>query len=64
MGRKEENIKRVMRLMENLENVRNLGTAAHIDHGKTTLSDSLLAGAGLMSFELAGVQLALDYDPQ
>jgi len=64
MGRKEENIKKVTRLMENLENVRNLGTAAHIDHGKTTLSDSLLAGAGLMSYELAGVQLALDYDPQ
>ena len=64
MGRKEENIKRVTRLMGNLEQVRNLGTAAHIDHGKTTLSDSLLAGAGLMSYELAGQQLALDYDPQ
>jgi len=64
MGRKEDNIKKVTKLMTNLEYVRNIGTVAHIDHGKTTLSDSLLAGAGLMSFDLAGSQLALDYDEQ
>jgi elongation factor 2 len=64
MGRKEDNIKKVTRLMYQLEYVRNIGTVAHIDHGKTTLSDSLMAGAGLMSFELAGSQLALDYDEQ
>jgi elongation factor 2 len=64
MGRKEDNIKKVTQLMTNLKYVRNIGTVAHIDHGKTTLSDSLLAGAGLMSFELAGSQLALDYDEQ
>ena len=33
----------------------------HIDHGKTTLSDSLLAGAGMISEELAGQQLAMDF---
>ncbi len=64
MGRKEENIKKVVKLMNTLEQVRNIGTAAHIDHGKTRLSDSLLAGAGLMSLDLAGTQLALDYDEQ
>ncbi len=64
MGRKEENIARVEALMSDLKHVRNIGTAAHIDHGKTTLSDSLLAGAGLISEELAGSQLALDYDEQ
>jgi elongation factor 2 len=64
MGRKEDNIKKVTELMTNLKYVRNIGTVAHIDHGKTTLSDSLLAGAGLISFELAGSQLALDYDEQ
>jgi elongation factor 2 len=64
MGRKEDNINKVKKLMNNLEYVRNIGTVAHIDHGKTTLSDSLMAGAGLMSFELAGSQLALDYDEQ
>src|SRR3970282_605136 len=64
MGRKEENIARVRSLMNDLTHVRNIGTAAHIDHGKTTLSDSLLSGAGLISEELAGSQPALDYDPQ
>src|SRR3989449_1597122 len=64
MGRKEDNIKRAETLLHKKEFIRNIGTAAHIDHGKTTLSDSLLAGAGLISEELAGSQLALDYDEQ
>jgi elongation factor 2 len=64
MGRKEDNIAKVAGLMSDLTHVRNIGTAAHIDHGKTTLSDSLLSGAGLISQELAGSQLALDYDEQ
>lgn len=41
-----------------------MGIAAHIDHGKTTLSDNLIAGAGMMSEDLAGKQLLLDYDEQ
>ncbi|MCS7121982.1 MAG: elongation factor EF-2 [Archaeoglobaceae archaeon] len=44
------------------ERIRNMGIVAHIDHGKTTLSDNLLAGAGIISEELAGQQLYLDYD--
>lgn len=64
MGRKEENIKRAARLREKLEKIRNIGVVAHIDHGKTTFSDNLLAGAGMISEELAGEQLALDYDEQ
>jgi elongation factor 2 len=46
------------------EFIRNIGTAAHIDHGKTTFSDNLIAGAGMMSSELAGEQRVLDYDEQ
>ncbi|DAC48403.1 MAG TPA: elongation factor EF-2, partial [Candidatus Thalassarchaeaceae archaeon] len=38
--------------------------AAHIDHGKTTLSDNLIAGAGMMSEELAGKSRVLDFDEQ
>lgn len=64
MGRKEDNIKRAQALMTKPEFIRNIGTAAHIDHGKTTLSDNLIAGAGMMSEELAGKQLLLDYDEQ
>src|SRR3989304_8875608 len=64
MGRKEDNIKKAQTLLHRKESIRNIGTAAHIDHGKTTLSDSLIAGAGMISEELAGQQLFMDYDEQ
>jgi elongation factor 2 len=64
MGRKEDNIRKAQALMRQTKFIRNIGTAAHIDHGKTTLSDNLIAGAGMMSEELAGKQLLLDYDEQ
>ncbi len=43
------------------EQIRNMGIVAHIDHGKTTLSDNLLCNAGMISKEAAGKQLALDF---
>ncbi len=64
MGRKEKMAELVHELMYSPEKILNIGIAAHIDHGKTTLSDNLLAGAGLMSEELAGRQLVLDFDEQ
>jgi len=64
MGRKEDNIKKAVQLMSTPSVIRNIGTAAHIDHGKTTFSDNLIAGAGMMSQELAGDQRVLDFDEQ
>lgn len=64
MGRKEENIAKAKNLMNKLDQIRNISIAAHIDHGKTTFSDNLLAGCGMMSEELAGKQLVLDYEGQ
>jgi elongation factor 2 len=64
MGRKEENVERARSVMNKPQFIRNIGTAAHIDHGKTTFSDNLIAGAGMMSEELAGEQLVLDFDEQ
>ncbi|MCS7142202.1 MAG: elongation factor EF-2 [Aigarchaeota archaeon] len=57
-------IKRISEVMDILrvkDQVRNVGIIAHVDHGKTTTTDSLLAAAGLLSPQLAGKALALDY---
>ena len=61
MAKKEVDIKE---LMHQQDKIRNIGIVAHIDHGKTTLSDNVLAGAGMISKDLAGQQLYLDFDEQ
>jgi elongation factor 2 len=41
-------------LVKNQDNIRNIATSAHIHHGKTALTDNLLAAAGMMNEKLAG----------
>lgn len=57
-------VERVSELMDKPEYIRNIGIVAHIDHGKTTFSDNLLSGAGMISEELAGRQLFMDSDAE
>jgi elongation factor 2 len=54
----------VEKLMSNRDNIRNIGTVAHIDHGKTTLSDALIAAAGLINSDLSGDVQLMDYEDQ
>ncbi|HET6459066.1 MAG TPA: elongation factor EF-2 [Nitrosopumilaceae archaeon] len=50
----------ILKIIGNKKNIRNFGVLAHVDHGKTTMSDSLLASSGIISPSVAGQALALD----
>ncbi len=53
---------RAAALVFETERIRNCTVIAHIDHGKTTLTDSLIADSGLLSKHVAATARLLDYD--
>lgn len=53
----------LQRLSEQPERIRNFCMVAHVDHGKTTLSDYLVASNGILSPQLAGEVRLLDSRP-
>ncbi|KZF26643.1 P-loop containing nucleoside triphosphate hydrolase protein [Xylona heveae TC161] len=50
-------------LQRNAQNIRNICILAHVDHGKTSLTDALLATNGIISPKLAGKIRYLDARP-
>ncbi len=54
MAKKETSLEKINRLTSNQDAIRNIATSAHIHHGKTALTDNLLAAAGMMNEKLAG----------
>lgn len=44
----------IREIMDNPTNIRNMSVIAHVDHGKSTLTDALICRAGLISEEKAG----------
>ena len=47
-------IEQIREIMGITDNIRNMSVIAHVDHGKSTLTDSLIARAGIIAKEKAG----------
>jgi elongation factor 2 len=53
-------VEQVRSIMDNQANIRNIAVIAHVDHGKSTLSDALVARAGIISEKVAGKVRIMD----
>jgi elongation factor 2 len=54
MVEKESQFEKIKRISKDQKHIRNIATSAHIHHGKTALTDNLLAASGHMAAKSAG----------
>jgi elongation factor 2 len=47
-------VEEIRAIMDHKNNIRNMSVIAHVDHGKSTLTDSMIARAGIISMGRAG----------
>lgn len=53
-------IEQIREIMYKPDHIRNMSVIAHVDHGKTTLTDSLIARAGIIAEQDAGDKCVTD----
>lgn len=47
-------VDQIRECMDKQDNIRNMSVIAHVDHGKSTLTDSLIVKAGIMDEDKTG----------
>lgn len=53
-------VEQIRSIMDKKGNIRNMSVIAHVDHGKSTLTDSLIAAAGIIATAKAGEARFMD----
>jgi len=51
---KKDMSERIIEIMKDPTRIRNIATSSHVHHGKTTLTDNLMGGAGMLSDKVVG----------